>query len=51
MKTKYILLSALGAMAMTACNDEFLGRYPQTDISSEGFFNSVEDLKTYTNGF
>ena len=51
MKTKYILLSALGAMAMTACNDEFLDRYPQTDISSEGFFNSVEDLKTYTNGF
>ena len=50
MKTKYILLSALGAMAMTACNDEFMDRIPKTDITEDGFFKSVQDLETYSNG-
>ncbi|MFD1768328.1 RagB/SusD family nutrient uptake outer membrane protein [Sphingobacterium suaedae] len=33
------------------CNDDFMDRVPTTSISSESFFNSVSDLKTYTDGF
>ena len=52
MKRKYILLPALCAVLLgTACNDSFMDRYPHTDISPEGYFRSVKDLETYTNGF
>lgn len=29
------------------CNDDFLERFPETDISKENFFNTEEDLQTY----
>ncbi|MDR1454076.1 MAG: RagB/SusD family nutrient uptake outer membrane protein [Tannerella sp.] len=35
---------------ITACNDGFMDKYPQTDITSESFFNTPEDLRTYVNG-
>jgi hypothetical protein len=35
---------------VTACNDDFMERYPQTDITAESFFNSPKDLETYING-
>ncbi len=45
-------IAVLGLVAiMTGCNDDFMDRYPTTTISPEVFFNSVEDLKTYTNSF
>lgn len=46
---KYTLI--LGAiMLMTACNDSFMERYPQTSINEENFFRTVLDLDTYANG-
>lgn len=35
---------------LSACQDDFLDRYPQTDISPELFFNSEDDLALYING-
>ncbi len=34
-----------------SCNDDFLNRLPQTQLAPENFFNTAEDLKTYSNGF
>lgn len=48
-KTFYLLLSGL-LIGATACNDDFLDRYPQTSIAPEAFFNTEEDLALYTNG-
>jgi hypothetical protein len=33
---------------MFACNDDFLERYPQTEITEANFFNNITDLRTYT---
>jgi hypothetical protein len=32
-----------------SCNDEFLERYPQDEITSKTFWNTESDLKTYNN--
>lgn len=34
-------------LLFTGCNDDFLERFPQTEITKENFFNSEEDLQTY----
>ncbi|MDR0748786.1 MAG: RagB/SusD family nutrient uptake outer membrane protein [Tannerellaceae bacterium] len=34
----------------TACNDDFMEKYPQTDITAESFFNTPDDLKSYITG-
>lgn len=47
---KYIAYSLLG-IALASCNDSFMDRYPETDISDKNFFKSVKDLETYVNGF
>lgn len=45
---KYKVLLAIAMLAvLQSCNDDFLERYPETDISKENFFNSKEDLETY----
>lgn len=44
---KYIILSVFVMLATQSCNDEFLDRFPETDISKENFFNSQQDLETY----
>lgn len=36
-------------LVFTACNDEFLDRFPETSIGKENFFNSEEDLSIYIN--
>lgn len=46
---KHILLLALLA-GMSACNDDFLEKLPQTRISPEAFFNTEGDLALYVNG-
>lgn len=33
------------------CNDDFLERYPTTEITEQNFFQSEGDLRLYTNGF
>lgn len=48
---KYISISLLSSMLLfTGCNDDFLERFPQTEISKENFFNNAEDLETYIYG-
>lgn len=52
-KIRYTLLSLLGISTfglMTSCNDDFLERFPETDITEKVFFSSPEDLEVYTNG-
>lgn len=36
-------------LVLTACNDEFLDRTPETSIGKENFFNSEADLNLYIN--
>jgi len=51
-KTKIILgLAVSGSiLSMTACQKDFLDRYPQTSITPDVFFKSEEDLTLYVNG-
>lgn len=55
MKTyKYIasiILAISAIVLLSSCKGNFLQRVPQTGITSETFFNSVQDLQTYTHGF
>ncbi len=50
MKTifKYILSLSL-LFIVGACNDDFLDRFPETEIGKENFFNTEEDLAMYIN--
>ncbi len=48
MKITYkILTTLLVLLGISACNDDFLERYPETSISPESFFNTEEDLAMY----
>lgn len=47
---KAIVLASFTAL-FVGCNDDFMDRYPSTSISQDVFFNSINDLKTYTDGF
>jgi starch-binding outer membrane protein, SusD/RagB family len=48
---KKIIFSLVALTFMvSACNDDFLDRYPQTEISQEVFFNNEQDLATYIYG-
>lgn len=51
MKTinKTILLGCISA-TLFSCNDGFMERYPETEITPKVFFLNVGDLETYTNG-
>ncbi len=44
-------MAALPAvMGLTACNDSYLDRFPETSITEQVFFSNVGDLESYTNG-
>jgi len=47
---KYIYFILL-VILLTACNDDYLEKYPQTEISEKNFFNNTTDLETYTYQF
>ena len=49
MNTKYILILSLVVLLTTACQEDFLDRFPETEIGKENFFNSEEDLSIYIN--
>lgn len=53
MKSKklLILLDILSILCFCSCNDDFMDRFPETEITDIKFFNTVNDLKTYTNSF
>lgn len=48
---KYIVLFAAAMMlGIQSCNDDFLERFPETEITKDNFFNTEEDLEIYING-
>jgi hypothetical protein len=47
---KIILINSLLILFMTACNDEFMDRLPETSIGVEYFFNTEDDLAMYIYG-
>ena len=38
-------------LATSSCDDAFMDESPQTNITVPGYFNTVNDLEVYTNGF
>lgn len=51
MKTIYITSLIVIFFALNSCEDDFLERLPKTQLAPENFFNTAEDLVTYSNGF
>lgn len=49
MNLKYMIYM-VAALSLTSCNDAFLERSPQ-NLNDQTFWVSVNDLKTYANGF
>ena len=48
---KKISIILLLAFTIYSCNDEFLDRFPLSEISPENSFNTAADLELYTNSF
>lgn len=48
---KIHLYSILLIIGLTACNEDFLDRYPLDAISDVNYFTTPEDLETYMNSF
>jgi hypothetical protein len=47
MKKIISIFSILFVILFSACNDEFMDRFPETSIGTENFFKSEEDMKMY----
>ena len=47
MKLKYIFVSCLSFMAVS-CNDSFLERLPQDQLSDESYWSDMEDAVKYS---
>lgn len=45
-----LLLGVSGLFTLVSCNDSFMDRFPETDITDKVFFATTGDLETYTNG-
>lgn len=48
---KYIIAFVLAIAILPGCTKNFLQRDPQTEITAATFFNTPQDLQTYSNGF
>lgn len=46
---KHILLLCIAGVSLAGCNDDFMQKFPETSISHENFFNTINDLDTYVN--
>jgi hypothetical protein len=44
-------MGCLATLLLSACNDEFLERYPLDEVSNETFWNTENDLEVYNNSF
>lgn len=54
MKNKIIyklLLAVSLTFVLSACNDDFMERFPEDKITDKKIFKDVKDLELYTNGF
>ncbi len=47
MKKIVSIFSIAFVVLLSACNDEFMDRFPETSIGTENFFKSEEDLKMF----
>ncbi|WP_270634086.1 RagB/SusD family nutrient uptake outer membrane protein [Parabacteroides goldsteinii] len=47
----YIVLSVIMLLWATSCNNDFMDRFPSTEISPEAYFKTVKDLELYTNTY
>ncbi len=47
MKKILNLLTIFSIILLSACNDEYMDRFPETSIGTENFFKSEEDLAMY----
>ncbi len=50
MRTLYILI-IISLLTATACNDDYLERFPEDAISDETFWKTASDVKMYANQF
>lgn len=52
MKTHIVYIAA-GVLTglLPACNDSFMDRFPESDVTNETFFSNTTDLQTYSNTF
>jgi hypothetical protein len=46
---KKIFAFLILTITVAACNDDFMDRFPETEIGKENFFKSEDDLKIYVN--
>lgn len=46
-KELYYLATLLACLTSTSCNDSFMERHPQTEIGTDSYFNTEQDLKMY----
>lgn len=47
MKKIFAILSFTFIILLSACNDDFMDRFPETSMGTENFFKSEEDLKMF----
>lgn len=51
MKKIIFSINILLSLVLSGCNDSFMDRFPETEITEEVFFSTPEDLDTYANSF
>lgn len=51
MRQYYIILGACISCFLMSCDNEFLERYPLSSLSPETYFQTENELKTFTNSF
>ena len=51
MKRNNYIIGLTIITSLTSCNDDFMNRFPETDITNETFFTNSKDLETYSNTF
>ena len=47
---KILLAGSIMLATLVACNDDFMDRFPTTDISDQNFWHSARDMELYCNG-
>ena len=50
-KSIFYITIAASMLCAVACNDDFLERYPKSDVSPETFFKTSAELETYCRSF
>lgn len=51
MKIRIFYIAGLLTLLTTACNDDYLERYPLSELAPETYFRTANELRNYTNAF